>query len=128
GINSMIVSGMAIAVPSATVRAFLESVGGSEPGFLGVQLQSVPLPEAIASCYKLPEASSLMLTNIEPGSPADSAGLLPGDVLLSVGGHPRGLDSTARGLLSMLAGRSLRLALLRGGELCEVEATPAVRR
>lgn len=126
GINSMIVGGMAVAVPSSTVLRFLESVG-AEPGFLGVQLQPVPLPEAIAASYKLPEAGGLMLTDIEPGSPADTAGLLPGDVLLSIGDHPRGLDSTARGLQSMRAGHKLRLAVLRAGELFEAEAVPAVR-
>ena len=127
GINSMIVGGMAIAVPSATVVRFLESAIGAEPGFLGVHLQPVPLPEAIAASYKLPEAGALMFTDIEPGSPADTAGLLPGDVLLSIGDQPRGLDSTARGLQSMRAGRKLRLALFRGGQLFEAEATPAAR-
>ena len=127
GINSMIVGGMAVAVPTAIVLAFLESAVGGEPGFLGVQLQAVPLPEAIAASYKLPEAGGLMVTEIESGSPAEFAGLLPGDLLLSVGEHPRGLDSTKRGLQSMRAGRKLRLALLRGGELFEAKATPAVR-
>ena len=127
GINSMIVGGMAVAVPSAAVLRFLESAIGAEPGFLGIQFQPVPLPEAIAASYKLPEAGGLMLTDIEPGSPAETAGLLPGDVLLGIGDQPRGLDSTARGLQSMRAGRTLRLALLRGGALFEAEATPAVR-
>lgn len=127
GINSMIVGGMAVAVPSAAVLQFIESAVEGESGFLGVQLQPVALTEAIAASYKLPEAGGFMLTDIEPGSPADTAGLLPGDVLLGVGDHPRGLEYSARALQSMRAGRTLRLALLRGGTLFEAEATPAVR-
>lgn len=124
GINSMIAGGMAIAIPSNTVAEFLTRAA---PGFLGIMLQPVELSEAIAAAFALPEAAGLMLTNVEPGSPAESAGLLPGDIVLGLDGGCHGLAAIGRGFESMRAGTPVRLSLLRGGTAHEAEAIPAVR-
>ena len=126
GINSMIAGGMAIAVPSNTVVEFVAGSVPGEHGFLGVQFQPVPLPEAVAASYKLPEPAGLMLTLVEPGSPAERAGLLPGDILLGVDQH-RGVRAIGSRFERMRAGKPVKLALLRGGVAREAEATPGVR-
>ncbi|MEO9254939.1 MAG: PDZ domain-containing protein, partial [Tepidiformaceae bacterium] len=127
GINSMIAGGMAIAIPSNTVAEFLTRGAPGEPGFLGIMLQPVELSEAIAASFALPEAAGLMLTNVEPGSPAESAGLLPGDIVLGFDGGHRGLAAIGRGFEGMRAGTPVRLSLLRGDTAHEAEAIPAVR-
>lgn len=127
GINSMIAGGMAIAIPVEAVVRFLEMGLESEPGYLGIVLQPVDLPEAVAASYRLPEPGALMLTGVEPGSPADAAGLLPGDLLLGLEGESWGVSGVTRRLRGMRAGKTVRLALLRAGEVYEAEATPAVK-
>jgi serine protease Do len=126
GINSMISGGMAVAVPSNAAARFVD---GEAPGraFIGISAVPAPLPPAIAASFGIADGAGLMLTDIVDGSPADRAGLLPGDVLLALGGPPAGagLDAIARGLRRMRPGSPLRLSLLRGGVAREVEVTPA---
>jgi serine protease Do len=126
GINAMIVGGMGVAIPVHTAEAFIDSHEEAEPGVLGVTLMPVAIPGAMAAAFALtPEA--LMLTGIEPGSPADSAGLLPGDLLVGVAGAGGGVRSIAGRLRRIHAGRPVELSILRGGSLVTTRATPVVR-
>jgi len=125
GINSMISGGMAVAIPAATVQAFVARETPGQPGVLGVTLIPVSIPNAIAASNALPEAAGLMLTGIRPGSPAEQAGLLPGDVLLGLGGRHGGLRRVAEELRAMRAGSPVELMLLRGGRLVRTKALPA---
>lgn len=126
GINSMIAGGVAVAIPSHTVVEFVAGAAAGKPGFLGVSLQPVQIPHAIAASYQVDDDTALMLTGIEPGSAAEQAGLLPGDIVLGIGEH-RGLRHLGPALKSMRAGRPLDLHLLRGGKVVQAHATPAVR-
>ncbi len=127
GINSMIAGGVAVAIPSHTVVAFVADALSGAPGFLGVTFQAVQVPHAIAASYQVEDEAALMLTGIEPGSPAERAGLLPGDVVLGVGQHRNGLRHVEPALRAMRAGRPLDLHLLRGGRLHHANATPVAR-
>lgn len=125
GINSMIAGGMAVAVPSNTVRRF---IAGDVPGdgFLGIAAVPVPLPPAVAASFGGARAAGLMLTEVVAGSPAERAGLLPGDVLIGLD-DARGGEAVAGGLRRLRPGRPLRLALLRGGRPRQIEAVPETR-
>jgi serine protease Do len=127
GINCMITGGMAVAIPVQTVQHFIEGSEPGEPGFLGISILPVRIPQGIAASYELEAMEGLMLTGIEPGSPAELAGLIPGDVMLSAGAGRHGIQNVAGALQSMRAGRKLQLSLLRGGHVLEVAATPASR-
>jgi hypothetical protein len=64
----------------------------------------------------------MLITDVETGGPADSAGLLPGDVLVSVGERP---VSTAMDLDSSLqAGSDARLRIRREKRALDVDVTP----
>ena len=119
GINSMVAGGMGIAVPSATVERFL--AGEEEPGFLGISGRPVPLPEGIAASYGHDDGLGLMVTQVVPGSPASEAGLIPGDVLLRLD-DDGGLPGVARRLRHLRAGRDLRIELLRGERVHQLQA------
>ena len=79
GINTMIVQGRGFAIPSHVVQQFL-SHSHEEP-YLGVTLEPVRVQ------MRRRRAIGLLLTDIEPGSPAASARLQPGDVLIGLRGH-----------------------------------------
>ena len=78
GINTMIVQGRGFAIPSHVVQQFLRQ--RREEPFLGITAQ----PVGVQMGRRL--AIGLLLTAIEPQSPADRAGLQVGDVLLGVRG------------------------------------------
>lgn len=130
--TSGLTRGGAIAIPSATVErviAALESNGGvMRRGFLGIGTHAVPLPEAIRSRIeaiggRVP-AVGLMVVSVQPGTPADRAGILIGDVLVALGGQtmedPKdvfaalGPESVGRELIATLvrAGQPLTLTLV----------------
>ncbi|MCC5637108.1 trypsin-like peptidase domain-containing protein [Nostoc sp. CHAB 5844] len=75
GINTMIVNGLAVAIPSNTVNRFLS---GSHRLQLGVTLQPVVLNR---------RTLGLLILSILPGSVAETAGLQIGDVLIGVSGR-----------------------------------------
>jgi serine protease Do len=106
GINTMVAGRLALAIPSNEVVEFLK--GEAQGGWLGVTLQPVRLPRP--SQYRF----GLVLVDIEPGSPAARASLLPGDILV---GSEAGAFSSAADLAESLRGnepRVLRLEFLRG--------------
>jgi serine protease Do len=124
GINAMIAGGMAIAVPAHIVTRFL---AGELPGrgFLGIRGRAIPLPPAVAASFGAEDGAGVMVTDIIEASPAERAGLLPGDVIVRMDGRRAGARGLAVGLERLKAGRPVKLELMRGGGIVEVEAAPA---
>ena len=103
GINTMIAGGLALAVPSNAVGEFLSRRGAQGPS-LGVTLQPVPLRGA---------AFGFLLLKVDPGSAAEAASLMIGDVLTGAGGRPfASMDDLHAALDS--AGEVLEIQFLRG--------------
>ncbi len=76
GVNAMVIGSTALAIPSAAVREFLRRVQTGTA--LGVVGRKVPL-----MLNGVPRMG-LVLLEIQPGSSADRAALLPGDILIGV--------------------------------------------
>ena len=103
GINTMIAGGLALAVPSNAVADFLSGRADRRP-MLGVTLQPVPLRRG---------AVGYLLLKVDPGSAAESASLMIGDLLIAAGGNQfESLDDLEEALDS--AGEALELRFLRG--------------
>ena len=118
----------ALAVPTETVARVVEEVlahGSVRRGFLGVGAQPVRLPAAFEKLAGQPTA--LLLVSIAPGSPAESAGLLLGDVLFSFAGASVRTPDDLLGLLEDKVGQAVPAKLLRGGELKELAVTVGSR-
>jgi len=120
-------SSVALGVPivEQVVASLLEH-GRVQRGYLGIRTQIVPLPETVLTALERPQASGLLIVQVEPGSPADVAGVLLGDILI-------GIDSESLvdvdGLRHHLrAGRTVQLHTLRGGQQRNVEATIVAQR
>jgi len=79
--------GIGFAVPAATVRevfAQIRESGKVEHAYLGVQTQEID--EVLATTYRLPVETGVIITEVIPGSPADDAGLKGGDRQVIFGG------------------------------------------
>jgi len=107
GINSMIVDGLALAVPSNAVAQFLRS-GGKRP-YLGVSLQPVLVSQS-------GQRVGLLVLEVTAGSPAEVAGLLIGDILIGAGGQCFRTPEDLAYALSSADCDELQLDLLRGGQ------------
>ncbi len=113
GINTAIVRGLGVAVPSAAVETFLRRGGTPH---LGVVLRPVHSFGGLG----------LLLLEVEPDGPAALASLRAGDILVGVNGRRiESFDSLGDALDSGL----LRLQFLRGdpGRIRETSVRPAVR-
>jgi serine protease Do len=93
GINSQIYSrtggyqGIAFAIPinvAAQVKEQLVKYGKVERGRIGVAIQEVS--QSLAQSFGLDKPQGALVSSVEPGGPADKAGIKPGDVLLAVNG------------------------------------------
>lgn len=123
GINSMIFSpsggsvgiGFAIAANLAEkVIADLRDDGVIERGWLGVSIQTVD--EDIASAMALDESKGALVSQVVPGSPAESAGLQTGDVIVGLDQQTieRVRDLT-RAVAEVVPGTSVEIEVIRGG-------------
>jgi len=94
GVNTAIFSpsggsvGIGFAVPSSMARGIIDQLaetGTVERGWLGVSIQTVT--DELASALGLDEARGALVARVEPGSPADAAGLRQGDLILGYNGQ-----------------------------------------
>jgi serine protease Do len=106
GINTMVAGRLALAIPSNAVQQFL--FAGPRAAWLGVTLEPVRVPRAKAPTF------GLVILEVEPGSPAARASLLPGDILLGADGNPFHSSGDLARSLEGRGQRPLRLEFLRG--------------
>ncbi|HEU5042052.1 MAG TPA: trypsin-like peptidase domain-containing protein [Gemmatimonadales bacterium] len=122
---------MALALPAATVDRVADQLlasGRVSRGYLGVAVQPVQLPARLRERLGLTARLGLVVVNLEGGGPAETAGLLLGDVLVALDGT--GVEDPAD-LLAALApdrvGRPVELRVVRAGELQTVAVTVGER-
>ena len=113
GINTMIVNGLGVAIPSLAVEGFLR--GNRQK--LGVTVQ----PVVVDATNK--RTLGLFVLSVNSGSAAEAAGVLVGDVLMGVSGqHFTRLDDLSKYLERTDSSEPLPLQILRGGRqlVCQV--------
>ncbi|HET8555637.1 MAG TPA: PDZ domain-containing protein, partial [Rhodanobacteraceae bacterium] len=136
GINSMIYSpsganaGIGFAIPSnlaAKVMRQLLTYGKVRRGNLGVHVQK--LTSDLARALGVDASSGAVVTSVEEGSPADKAGVQPGDLVVAINGTPvhtpRDLHNT-EGLLPV--GSAVELTVSHGGRTRTLEMHMAPER
>jgi S1-C subfamily serine protease len=94
--------------------------GSLRPYRLGLGLMPVSLAPAQAKLAGRGEAP--LVISVRPGSPAEAAGFLLGDIVLEADGRPVGRDG--RGLASMLSGKSASIACISGEKRVDRVALP----
>jgi S1-C subfamily serine protease len=119
------------AMPAARAAALVDSIvakGFPSRAWLGVSTVSIDPPTAWKSMLGESD-TGVMVAAVQDNSPAASAGILPGDVLVSIGGKPVGSPDELRGILGSFApGKTLPLVMIRGGQHKESEVTLGERR
>jgi S1-C subfamily serine protease len=91
-------------------------------GYLGLSTLPVRLPQALAS--ELGRGTALLVTGVQPGGPAESAGLLLGDAVVALGELPTGDVRALRALLtSERVGQELSAQIVRAGRAQRIAIT-----
>jgi S1-C subfamily serine protease len=116
--------GQILVIPAATVERVAPALlanGRAPRGWLGLALRPVAVPDELRQSAG--EASGLMVMSLSPEGPAAKAGIVAGDIILSVDGAPaRRLRTVLARLGSDSIGRPVSLRLIRGGGVMTVEA------
>ena len=95
GINTAIYSrsggsqGIGFAIPVSSAKAIMEQIiqnGRVIRGWVGVEAQEIT--RELADSFNLPTTQGALISGVVHASPAQKAGIRPGDVLLSINGQP----------------------------------------
>jgi S1-C subfamily serine protease len=122
--------GQVIVIPALTIERIvpqLERDGHIARGWLGVALQAVAVPDALRETAE--QSSGLMVMSVVEGGPAAQAGIVAGDIILSVDGtSARRMRKIARHFGADSIGRKADLRLIRSGAVITVQTTIAERQ
>jgi S1-C subfamily serine protease len=126
GVNSSALGrGVSIAVPTGTVKRVVETLlahGAVPRGYLGVGVQPVRLADTLAQAAG--QETGLMVMSVESGGPAAQAGLLQGDVIVTLDGERvQHLDALQSALQANQVGRTVAVRIVRSGSLQDLQAT-----
>ena len=117
----------AITIPASTINVVVDTLlqkGRIPRGYLGVGLQPVRLPDSLRQSLHLEEKTAAIVLEIEPSSPAHSAGLVIGDIIVSLSGKAVArLEDIHSQLQGTAIGKSVPLGFVRGGALKETTIT-----
>ncbi|MFL6350639.1 MAG: S1C family serine protease [Bryobacteraceae bacterium] len=122
----------AVAVPLPTLNRIADELlqqGRIRHGYLGVGLHPVAVAASLREKLGATAEMGLILLSVEPDSPADKAGWLVGDILISLDSKAIGdIEELQTALRGNTVGRSLKASLLRGGQLIETQITVSERK
>ncbi|MGK5029247.1 Do family serine endopeptidase [Janthinobacterium sp. DSP2-3-3] len=121
GINTAIYSqsggsvGIGFAIPVSTAKTVMEAIikdGHVVRGWIGVETQDIT-PE-LAQSFGLQRTSGAIIAGVVRNGPADKAGIVPGDILLTVEGQPVGDTTEMLNLIAQLPpGGKAKMTVLR---------------
>jgi len=128
GVNTAIFSpvganiGIGFAVPARTAQAVADQLirtGHVERGYVGIRLQEIT--PAIAQALGRSDEKGVLVASVEPGGPAEKAGVKTGDVITRIGSQTieSGRD-LSRAVAGMKPGTDAALTVVRGGTTQEI--------
>ncbi|HEX4475952.1 MAG TPA: trypsin-like peptidase domain-containing protein [Polyangiaceae bacterium] len=131
GVNTAIIpsaQGICFAIGINTAKFVLEQLmhtGRVRRSVIGVAGQTVPIHRRYVRHFGLPAETGVFVTALTDDSPARTAGIRDGDVVVEFDGAPvRGIDDIHRALTHERVGQAVPVRLLRNGRLVDVTVTP----
>jgi S1-C subfamily serine protease len=131
GINTAMIAyaqGLFFAVPASTVTWVvpkLMSDGVVRRGYLGLAGRQRPIDRRLARVHVLTQPSGVEVMHLQPGSPAATAGVRDGDIVLAIDGDTvTNVDDLHRALTRWTATREVTLSILRRTERITVRVLP----
>lgn len=122
--------GQVIVIPHATLARVVPQLikeGHVARGWLGVALHAVAVPDALRE--NADQNSGMMVMSVVENGPAAQAGIVAGDIILSVDGiAAQRFRKLARYFGSDSIGRKADVRLIRGGAVVTVQTTIAERQ
>jgi serine protease Do len=90
-------------------------------GYIGVAVQPVAFPEGTSQSLGIGVDRGLLITSVAPGSAAQEAQLMLGDVIVTIEGSPiRSARDLQWAVDDESVGKSIALEVIRGGQLLKV--------
>jgi serine protease Do len=135
GINSQILSptggnvGIGFAIPAEEAKPVIDTLmkgGKIARGYLGIGMQN--LTDDVADGLGVPKGRGTIVSRVEPGQPAEKAGLKQGDVIVAVDGKDVTADQTLSYLVANVKpGTRIPLDLYRDGKRMSLTITVGTR-
>ena len=131
GINTAVIQpaqGICFAIPSNMAKHILPQLmkhGKVVRGYLGLHARTVPLPQTLKRKFGLTQASGVEVQDVEPDTPADQAGIINEDVIISLGEQPvTSVDDLHKLLTQLPVQVPAQVILLRDGRRLERWVSP----
>ncbi|MBZ5563142.1 MAG: S1C family serine protease [Acidobacteriia bacterium] len=116
-----------LAIPASSVNRVMDALlekGRVPRAYLGVGVQPVLIPDAFRTKLSVTNKRGVMVVSIEPGGPADQAGILLGDIFTSLGtANLEQIEDLQSSLDSGAIGKPIKAKFIRAGDLREVAIT-----
>ncbi|BAZ13272.1 PDZ/DHR/GLGF domain-containing protein [Calothrix sp. NIES-4071] len=132
GMNTSGRRATALTIPSETVNRVVDQLvakGRIAKGYLGVGMQPVRLPKNLLSSLNLSSDGGVIVVNIDNNAPAEQAGILLGDILITFDGARVQDTNDILGYLNQgqSVNQSVSVQIIRGGELVNLTVTVGER-
>lgn len=132
GMNTSGRRATALTIPSSTVNRVVEQLvakGRIARGYLGVGMQPVRLPKNLQTVLNLTGDGGVIVINVEPNAPAEQAGILLGDILITFDGARVQDTNDILGYLNQgqSVNQAVSVQVVRGGELVNLTVTVGER-
>ncbi len=121
----------ALTVPTSSIARVVASLASGKRvarGYLGIAMQSLELPEALANTAKVEPGGGVIALGVESGGPAHRGGLIVGDIIVALDGKRVNEGDDVTSLLGTgSVGRDVALTIIRGGGAHELHVTVGER-
>jgi S1-C subfamily serine protease len=120
-----------LTIPASTINQVvkqLQQKGRIMRGYLGIGMQRILVPQALQLQLSIPNQWGLMLVSIDPQQAAEQAGMMLGDILITLNNQPIQDSQELQTILDPQSiGQTLTVGVIRGGELREFEVVVGER-